>query len=1398
MVWNEYPLPPSFYGYNLISMSANAEYIVIAERNGPLLLYSTQSNQIISTSTIVASLSTWNALCMSYDGSIIIGIGNDEVYYNTQSYDITTMSIATIDSSISMFIPSSCAMSSSGDVTVISQYTVETTSSPVIAIYRKSTNSTYKPTFIPLTSVLSSLPPYITNIYFTNIAIDETGNIIAIGDINTGMIYISIDSGNTFINKLTLYDTIQYITLSQYNNGNYILSLDNNNDNLQISYNQGNTWISNTINNTLVYGIYSLSSSYSNQISIITTNIGLYITFDYGMTWELSLPLTSNEVLSGYISSTVDPTGQYFGMVQSTSNTLYLSYRYSTLYPTVTPTLQPSYNPAYIPPTISPTISTFIPFISSGDNLPNNGRDIEYIESDNNGKNLLVINNNDQIYISQDYGFTWELCNLPTTTGIDNNDAIIYWNWITISGNGMQLYALSSNNNTIYTSTITSSSLSIWTSISSINTLLQPMYLNQILCDNIGQYLFISGLFYYNMTHNYYGAFSDNNGLTFTLLTDLIVECNSIGMNKNGSNLICLPYYDDSDSTIITILISTNYGKSFSNKIVSYTGESYVYNNYIKMITNDNNNYIYLPAISSYEYGDYLYITNNNGNNWYKDYIVSTMYNGTLQDIFSMSVTSNGLICYLASLNGLYYTMNGGNDWYIGYIDSAVYSVVVSGNNDNIYIVTDYGLLAYRNNTGLTSTPTTPPTMAPTAMVWQDIQLPNSQYGYNLLAITSDGDYIVASQYNNGIIGYNMTTGAYSYTNTMGTNAICISNHGERIVLISPDSVHYSSNYIQSNMNIATFNMTDRSTYMQYGYSCSMTPSGNVVVISQYYYYEWVVAIYKMPNTTSSTFAPIFTPITNFPQLNSVYSNVQIDSTGEIIVLMSYTSFFISKNGGLIWTSIDESATFLTYSHIVMSQTNHGQYMITTGDYSYQSVNSNDQGLNWTNSNIDLSVTNVFTCKGSMSAESVIVTTNNCVYLSMDSGTTWELVVVYSTWFYSNQIDAAVDPTGRYYGSVEAYSSTLKFATIGTTPSQAPTQPPPTHVPTTKPSFKSTSFPTSKPSESGWMYSEYYTSSSCSVGTPAFVSGRKLNTCFATQGALDWYSYSCSKGVLYTNSFANSACSGQPYASSTINCPSITSDGNTCTLLSCSSSDSLPIPDSTIYSMDQYYDGTSPGVCSNVVRYDGYLNHVCVRIEYDMSIFAVYPWVAVYGTADCTGPILQNTTYLTGCTGAINESWSGSWLTAAVVAPPDSLLFSQAERGRLHTPSEVKLGLAKRFGVNSISEAATKIVPFAASSYDDDGNLDQYSGHSYNRVEIIPSSSSSGLSTAIVAGIIVGVFVGAILLAVLYWYYLRCMVSSINKKQASPAAGIELADVYPSGVVNTPLSSKRIDKTNNA
>ncbi len=712
--------------------------------------------------------------------------------------------------------------------------------------------------------------------------------------------------------------------------------------------------------------------------------------------------------------------------------------------------------------------------------------DFRDMKTNDNGKYILANNDGFCIY-SNDYGFTWYNLYFPNSTAesvcVDN----------AISGNGQVFYVIL-DGATIYRST---NPLNQWTTLPSISS---ASSYESIATDYSGNQVFVGGEFYnQTSTRSYNAIYSNNGGNTFTILTNIQHECEQVVLDNSGSNLLCAGTHIQNN---LTISISNDTGTTFVQRVIELP---YLFESYYSIIAsayNENMN-IYV-ALTNAQWNE-IFVSHDNGLTWNTSQFDSYAY----MFPYAIATTGTGENIYIAGSNGLHCSDNYGNSWYLCY-ESSVFDVTVSGSGANIYIETEQGTMAYRNDTSLTATPSIPPTMAPTTYMWRQTPIPPSPKGYDMLAISANGEYVVLAQAYEGHL--------VSVTNPMDTtNAIiannsdikydwtdlCMSYDGSKVVAMTGDPIYYSTNQNITNLTQATYNNTLSNKYSVIPTHCAINSAGTVTVIANFVSNPaMTVAIYVNTNP-QSPYSPVFTTLTTIP--NEVLTeqptihDIQIDSTGNVIALLLETPSWlvVSTDQGITWSILSYESYSPEITMFSMSQEAYGQYMVSALDGMSNTAYSMNQGVNWTSSNTVPDEDSLFTIDSSYSGQYAITASLQNIYISSDYGMTWNLSYSFPTEFYYT--NAAVDPTGQFYAAIQPQSSVDEnylmwhYAALPTmspttmpTWSAAPTMTP-TIVPSTIPTYTPTMLPTMIPTELPTQESKISSSSSSSLSVTAVV-----------------------------------------------------------------------------------------------------------------------------------------------------------------------------------------------------------------------------------------------------------------------------------------------------------------------
>ena len=358
------PVPVQGNCYTVMACNEDGSFIAMGGVYG-YIVYIKQATS--STRNVVSGsfLSMWASISMSYDGNIVVYIGNGGIFYSLNQ--TTAMVTATIPSGYSytnVFI--------SGNGLVLLAIVGNQPVQYPMSIYVGSTSSIpFNPVLVPI----AALEYWPQGSGCDSIAVDYTGYILAAA-LSNGMLYISTDRGQTwnFNTPLTLPLTgsISFF-MSAYNNGSVMAISSLTTTVAYYSTNQGKSWMQSNTNvvydvnfPTFVLYFGSLAGSGTGQNLYVTsggsTSNDLFYSSNYGQNWTYfaSYGSTNNGVI----------VSDSLGMnIATTQIDLYGVELYTipnvptpspTLNPTVFPTnapIQPTVTPSMTPTTFNPTVS---------------------------------------------------------------------------------------------------------------------------------------------------------------------------------------------------------------------------------------------------------------------------------------------------------------------------------------------------------------------------------------------------------------------------------------------------------------------------------------------------------------------------------------------------------------------------------------------------------------------------------------------------------------------------------------------------------------------------------------------------------------------------------------------------------------------------------------------------------------------------------------------------------------------------------------------------------------------------------------------------------------------------------------------------------------------------------
>jgi hypothetical protein len=209
-------------------------------------------------------------------------------------------------------------------------------------------------TFVPDLTPLTTLP--VLNGLIINVALDYTGQVITLLTTN-GYVYVSNNQGKSWTNPSAPFTPYPYnsraLAMSQYSSGKYMSVAMQYTLSTYYSMNQGKYFNATTagLSSYSWGGWNNLAASYSGQYVVGSMEQGVFLSSDYGMSWQYIMSVNSN---NAYVSIT--PMGDLVCKVDTYSNQI-------TLY-------QVTNVPSPAPTTFRPTISSAPTLTRSPTNSP--------------------------------------------------------------------------------------------------------------------------------------------------------------------------------------------------------------------------------------------------------------------------------------------------------------------------------------------------------------------------------------------------------------------------------------------------------------------------------------------------------------------------------------------------------------------------------------------------------------------------------------------------------------------------------------------------------------------------------------------------------------------------------------------------------------------------------------------------------------------------------------------------------------------------------------------------------------------------------------------------------------------------------------------------------------------
>lgn len=934
-----------------VKMSENGQYIIAAEING-YLHFSKDSGLNWNIITQNGS-QKWSGLDISFDGKIIYATVYDDKIYSSIDFGETwtnnnwSQSIISADALINIaivyggYIYKSVNISNNWKTKIITSFDGISSNknrswkyisgvsdlSTMFAIEYNGyvwKSADFGETWVSLKGIGTDNWSSISCQY------KNTGNIVVGLTLEEGGIYISIDSGTTWLYKLndtnhkwknisinydgsliTAVATDDYIYVSNdigqtwttnykwksistnKTNGNCIVSLVENGY-LYLSTNSGNDWVkANTQNvNTIPRNWRSsyISDDGSN-ISAVVYGGNIWQSFDYGATWRDNNVTQNWSFIFGYNNGLNQIAGVYNGniynYIYNNNNAINNNYGWSE-------------------------ISS-----SQSDGINGTLSNKKWIDgtSDSNGGNIYIMIEDGKIYKSTNkYNFTIS----------DKNLSASNWTSIATAGN----YVIATNNSSIYTSINYGNTFSLNTSINGTH--------NWTSCD-----ISSNGIYQYFVEDNGYIWSSNNYGSTINIIKGVNVSktanYTSITCTNNGSKLYGT-IYNNNDYQLFN---STNYGNDLTYKLTNGLRK---WNNIV--ISNVGN------IMYASEYDGLLYKSTSQGALW-------SNLNGSTNKWTSIATNNNGNILLASVMNGNIFqyrddTMNiitgtDNKEWKSVSLSSnlnngnILFTAVSSGTGDNsLYFFNS------NNKTLLVENPN---------KKWTDISCSN--IGANVFAsvygekIYKSDDF--GSQFN--VINTSPATNWQSIELSKNSNKLMGVSYANLLYTSNDFGINYTS-YITNN----TWKSVDISAdgLSQYAVNTSgdlyRFSSGAYVKTAVIDRREWktcdisydgsnIVAMVDNESVedqiyTSSNYTFTFLP--KITDKNRKWTSVASNSTSSLLIACEeYGYVYTSKDLGLSWTP----RHFMSYwIKVDINLTTNRMYAVEKNGFIWKSV---DYGINW-------------------------------------------------------------------------------------------------------------------------------------------------------------------------------------------------------------------------------------------------------------------------------------------------------------------------------------------------------------------------------------------------------------------------------------------------------------------
>ena len=1001
-------------GYSYVAINNGGTFVVALPTEGPAAYYSIDTvTGIGQVQSLGNSYDYWSSISMNYDGSIVCYIQGGYLMY---SLDMT-MNLQqgkVLNNNFQAY--SDVAISGDGTTVIVAggSYMI---GDPIAIYIRPNTSAPFNPVLVPVLA-LSSYPGVA---YLAGVAASYDGQTLSVL-LTTSILYLSTDQGATwnFQSPITVPTSpCSYWFMSAYYNGSDMIALNGNDDYGIQSTNTGKSWKS--LKELPKTTLYTIAGSDSGEYLVLSTYDGIYLSSNAGANWTYSSPIGQGANNRGIVAS--DPTGMYVAAVTTTTNQLYL-YTVPNIptptpssAPTFTPTLSmaPSFTPTFVPTTSTPSVLPTVEieqyiFLQSFAQFHTM---FETMASDNSGL-VAAAATSQSVYITLNSGYSWFSSSTPAFEGFFISKTLV-------SGNAMYIYAISGS---IYVTSNTSS-YTQWQLLSTTSN----SYIFEAAISYTGQYIIAitDGGVALQLSSNFGESFT-----TLPVIPGVSISgnpINSVAMDNTGAYITIITTNGD-------IYLSTDYGQTFTISTGSPTAIKGMYEYFaITTSTSLQNQYQYL-FISNQPSN--IYISTDSGIYW-NMVSVNPNASAVINSVITTDCSSNGQYVVMAYNNYVYYSSNYGQEFEIIFTYPAgsqvdMTGIAVNDNGDTIFVATTDGILMYHAQGGNSFQPSPMPSFAPTAQ-YSTITLPSQQNapGYGPFAMSSNAQYItiLPTSFSDG--GYPVFYTASTGNSVLGSvytagGTVCMSTNGMYQLLILEEIPYYTNDYTFQ-LQQATFSLNSNYSSIEIQTTlCSMTGSGNVVIIANSYPYKFS-QLYIYKQTPGTQFTPNFTAIASFPfvsQSNTVTTSlisIEIDNTGEIIAAITVTGvLYLSMNQGNTWTTISPSTSQVpvNINSFAMSQTTNNQGMLdmfslSSNPTSYAEVvgYSNNTGSKWYSTTNGWPEYNApwINIDCSSSGQYLIAASGDGVYFSSNTALDWEMIYPPT---YTSSILVGIDPTGMY------------------------------------------------------------------------------------------------------------------------------------------------------------------------------------------------------------------------------------------------------------------------------------------------------------------------------------------------------------------------------------------------